>query len=292
MGPSKALPPDSRRVRGRPRISRGLQSLGAGSRGLRAIAGGACSLAGSRRAIASSTTSGGSISTVPWGQARRAGDPQTPARGSRAGTPAQCLRLELAIGRDDRDARHGEEPRRGGDPGKNQLLVDTERLVLEVRAHGAKVPDQDGTRLLESAPAHQHPRGNTAFPTGRPTGEDCLREGNDLFRIDAQGSHRDTLTNTRARDYNPDQQPRPISAPEASHRHFGDSGGGDQASPTCGFCSSVPDYRVTYSPITGRDLDHCGGSRCCGGRTLPSFPRRIRPGRHRRLYGRTCCRRR
>jgi len=31
---------------------------------------------------------------------------------------------------------------------KRHLLVDTEGLVLKVRVHSAKVPDQDGIRLL------------------------------------------------------------------------------------------------------------------------------------------------
>jgi hypothetical protein len=43
---------------------------------------------------------------------------------------------------------------RGFDPAKKvegrkrHLLVDTEGLVLEARVHSAKVPDQDGIRLL------------------------------------------------------------------------------------------------------------------------------------------------
>ena len=43
---------------------------------------------------------------------------------------------------------------RGFDPAKKvegrkrHLLVDTEGLVLEVRVHSAKVPDEDGIRLL------------------------------------------------------------------------------------------------------------------------------------------------
>jgi putative transposase len=38
---------------------------------------------------------------------------------------------------------------------KRQLLVDTEGFVLKVRVHSAKVPDQDGLRLLlESARSH------------------------------------------------------------------------------------------------------------------------------------------
>jgi hypothetical protein len=44
---------------------------------------------------------------------------------------------------------------RGFDPAKkvegrkrHHLLVDTEGLVLKVRVHRAKVPDQDGIRLL------------------------------------------------------------------------------------------------------------------------------------------------
>jgi putative transposase len=49
---------------------------------------------------------------------------------------------------------------RGFDPAKNvegrkrHLLVDTEGLVLKAKVHSAKVPDQDGLRvLLESARA-------------------------------------------------------------------------------------------------------------------------------------------
>ena len=38
---------------------------------------------------------------------------------------------------------------------KRQLLVDTEGFVLKVRVHSAKIPDQDGLRLLlESARSH------------------------------------------------------------------------------------------------------------------------------------------
>jgi putative transposase len=50
---------------------------------------------------------------------------------------------------------------RGFDPAKKvegrrrHLLVDTEGLVLKVRVHSAKVPDQDGIRLL-LAPVRYH----------------------------------------------------------------------------------------------------------------------------------------
>jgi putative transposase len=37
---------------------------------------------------------------------------------------------------------------------KRHLLVDTEGLVLRVKVHSAKVPDQDGIKLLLKA-AHQ-----------------------------------------------------------------------------------------------------------------------------------------
>ena len=50
---------------------------------------------------------------------------------------------------------------RGFDPAKkiegrkHHLLVDTEGLVLKVRVHSAKVPDQDGIKLLlNSVRAH------------------------------------------------------------------------------------------------------------------------------------------
>lgn len=42
----------------------------------------------------------------------------------------------------------GFDPAKKVDRRKRHLLVDTEGLVLEVRLHGAKVPDQDGIRLL------------------------------------------------------------------------------------------------------------------------------------------------
>jgi len=42
----------------------------------------------------------------------------------------------------------GFDPAKKVDGRKRHLLVDTEGLVLEVRLHSAKVPDQDGIRLL------------------------------------------------------------------------------------------------------------------------------------------------
>jgi putative transposase len=41
---------------------------------------------------------------------------------------------------------------------KRQLLVDTEGLVLKVKVHSAKVPDQDGLRLVLKAACEQLPR--------------------------------------------------------------------------------------------------------------------------------------
>src|SRR3712207_6782384 len=41
---------------------------------------------------------------------------------------------------------------------KRHLLVDTEGLVLEVKVHSAKVPDQDGLRLLLKAARERLPR--------------------------------------------------------------------------------------------------------------------------------------
>jgi putative transposase len=41
---------------------------------------------------------------------------------------------------------------------KRHLLVDTEGLVLKVRVHSAKVPDQDGLRLLLKAARERLPR--------------------------------------------------------------------------------------------------------------------------------------
>jgi putative transposase len=41
---------------------------------------------------------------------------------------------------------------------KRQLLVDTEGLVLKVRVHSAKIPDQDGLRLLLKAARERLPR--------------------------------------------------------------------------------------------------------------------------------------
>ena len=42
----------------------------------------------------------------------------------------------------------GFDPAKKADGRKRHLLVDTEGLVLEVRVHSARVPDQDGIRLL------------------------------------------------------------------------------------------------------------------------------------------------
>jgi putative transposase len=41
---------------------------------------------------------------------------------------------------------------------KRQLLVDTEGLVLKAKIHGAKVPDQDGIKLLLKAARERLPR--------------------------------------------------------------------------------------------------------------------------------------
>jgi putative transposase len=42
----------------------------------------------------------------------------------------------------------GLDPAKKVDGRKRHLLVDTEGLVLEARVHSARVPDQDGIRLL------------------------------------------------------------------------------------------------------------------------------------------------
>ena len=42
----------------------------------------------------------------------------------------------------------GFDPAKGVEGRKRHLLVDTEGLVLEARVHSARVPDQDGIRLL------------------------------------------------------------------------------------------------------------------------------------------------
>jgi putative transposase len=62
----------------------------------------------------------------------------------------QCRHRRLTVGQDYRVG--GEQ--RGYDGGKKtrgrkrHLLVDTEGLVLKVKVHSAKVPDQDGLKLL------------------------------------------------------------------------------------------------------------------------------------------------
>ena len=66
---------------------------------------------------------------------------------------------------------------RGFDPAKKvegrkrHLLVDTQGLVLEVRLHSAKVPDEDGIRLLldpvrDRFPRLSHPCGSTRATKG------------------------------------------------------------------------------------------------------------------------------
>jgi len=69
--------------------------------------------------------------------------------------PAQRRNGRFTIGQNDRGVG-GEQ--RGYDGGKKvrgrkrHLLVDTEGLVLKVKVHSAKVPDQDGIKLvLETA---------------------------------------------------------------------------------------------------------------------------------------------
>jgi putative transposase len=63
---------------------------------------------------------------------------------------AQCGHSGCTIGQDDR----GGGEARGYDGGKKvrgrkrHLLVDTEGLVLKAKVHSAKVPDQDGIKLL------------------------------------------------------------------------------------------------------------------------------------------------
>jgi hypothetical protein len=45
-------------------------------------------------------------------------------------------------------AECGFDPAKGVEGRKRHLLVDTEGLVLQARVHSARVPDQDGIRLL------------------------------------------------------------------------------------------------------------------------------------------------
>jgi putative transposase len=71
---------------------------------------------------------------------------------------------------------------RGFDPAKKvegrkrHLLVDTQGLVLEVRLHSAKVPDEDGIRLLlldpvrDRFPRLSHPCGSTRATKGEARG--------------------------------------------------------------------------------------------------------------------------
>ena len=84
--------------------------------------------------------------------------------------PAACQRLRVHCGRDpqpsagpidNQSAKNtgvGDEAR-GYSGGrkvrgrKRHILLDTEGLVVTAKVHGAKVPDQDGVRLLESARA-------------------------------------------------------------------------------------------------------------------------------------------
>jgi hypothetical protein len=83
-------------------------------------------------------------------------------RAARASTVAPCQRSEpqrrdsgLPVAQDHRSGRRraGLRPRKEKVEGrKRHLLVDTEGLVIEARVHSAKVPDEDGIRLLlESA---------------------------------------------------------------------------------------------------------------------------------------------
>jgi putative transposase len=54
--------------------------------------------------------------------------------------------------------RCGFDPAKKVEGRKRHLLVDTEGLLLEVRVHSAKVPDEDGIRLLLD-PARDRPLG-------------------------------------------------------------------------------------------------------------------------------------
>jgi putative transposase len=57
----------------------------------------------------------------------------------------------LPVAQDHRSRRHRARlrPRKdGGRHSKRHLLVDTEGLVLKAKIHSAKVPDEDGIRLL------------------------------------------------------------------------------------------------------------------------------------------------
>jgi putative transposase len=57
---------------------------------------------------------------------------------------SQSVKTTGVVGGEQR----GFDPAKKVDGRKRHLLVDTEGLVLEARVHSAKVPDQDGIRLL------------------------------------------------------------------------------------------------------------------------------------------------
>jgi putative transposase len=86
---------------------------------------------------------------------------RTPAKTLREKRPTQCRDSGLPVRKDYR--RVGGE-QRGYDGGKKvrgrkrHLLVDTEGLVLKAKIHSAKVPDQEGLKLLLKAARDRLPR--------------------------------------------------------------------------------------------------------------------------------------
>ncbi len=80
------------------------------------------------------------------------GDPRVFAGSRRQESRPERRCRRLAVGKDFRRGRRGARLRRGGKKvrgRKRHLLVDTEGLVLKaLRVHSAKVPDQDGIKLL------------------------------------------------------------------------------------------------------------------------------------------------
>jgi transposase len=64
---------------------------------------------------------------------------------------SECRHRRLPVGQEHRCGRRAQRIRRqqeGEGHSKRHLLVDTEGLVLKAKVHSAKVPDQDGLRLL------------------------------------------------------------------------------------------------------------------------------------------------
>jgi putative transposase len=74
---------------------------------------------------------------------------------------AQRGHSRFSVGQDKRGRRRSTRLRRGGKKvrgRKRHLLVDTEGLVLKAKVHSAKVPDQDGIKLLLKTAREIFPR--------------------------------------------------------------------------------------------------------------------------------------